>query len=103
MVQMQSDLRQGFCKEIKKVESIYILAADSHQLFGQGMTDLNLLDSNLDDLPEYRICTKADSDLFLEEFIRKIHSDKLYSCQSTSRNRVDKRLQRCMQKYGLDR
>ncbi|CAF1276630.1 unnamed protein product [Rotaria sordida] len=40
MVQMQTNNSQGFCLETQTVKSLYILSADSHQFYGQGMIDV---------------------------------------------------------------
>ncbi|CAF1478334.1 unnamed protein product, partial [Adineta steineri] len=37
MVQMQNNNTNGFCTTLQSVESLYILSADSDQLFGQGL------------------------------------------------------------------
>lgn len=103
MIQMQSANQTGFCEEIKTVKSLYVLAADSHQLFGQGMTDVDLEDPTITDLPTYKVCTKANTDVFLTEYLTKIHSNKLYSCKKALAQRHDTKLQRCLQRHGLDK
>jgi hypothetical protein len=101
MVQLQNN-HSGFCKEMKSVKSLYVLAADAHQLFGQGMVDVENLDSTIEGLPTYKICTKADPDMFLTEFLTKIHSNQLFSCKNTYSQRFDIRLQQCLRTHALD-
>ena len=103
MVQLQSENQTGFCEEIKTAQSLYILAAGSYQLFGQGMTDIQKQDPSIKGLPNYKICTKANSDTFLNEFLTKINSNKLYSCQKRYSQRHDIRLQGCLRRNGLDK
>lgn len=101
MVQMQSTDKKGFCTETKMVKSLYILAADAFQLFGQGMIDVNLQNRQVHGLTDYEICTKADSDLFITEILTKIHSNELYACQKSYSQRFDIRLQKCLMQNGL--
>jgi hypothetical protein len=96
MVQMQTNNSQGFCTEIQKVKSLYILSADSHQLYGQGMIDVEGKVQFPDVLVNYSICTQANSEIFLAEFLTKINSEKLYSCARQYNQRFDIKLQRCM-------
>ncbi|CAF3971968.1 unnamed protein product [Adineta steineri] len=99
MVQMQTNNSQGFCRQTKNVQSLYIMSADAHQFYGQGVIDTDMLLPNASGLVNYTICTQADSSIFLAEFLTKINSEKLYSCQHQYSQRFDIRLQQCMLKY----
>ncbi|CAF4647658.1 unnamed protein product [Rotaria socialis] len=102
MVQLQNNVTNGFCTAFQNVESLYILSADADQLFGQGLTDFQNTRPNTNGLSNYTICAQTNSDTFLTEFLTKISSDKLYSCEKTYANRFDLKLQSCMSMYGLD-
>jgi hypothetical protein len=91
MVQMQTNNSQGFCRQTQNVQSLYIMSADSHQFYGQG-----IIGANATGLVNYTICTNASSDIFLAEFLTKIGSEKLYSCQRQYSQRFDIKLQQCM-------
>ncbi|CAF4267290.1 unnamed protein product, partial [Rotaria sp. Silwood2] len=93
MVQMQTNNSQGFCLRTQKVKSLYILSADSHQFYGQGMIDTGTYLPNVSGLANYTICTETNSDIFLSEFLNKISSEKLYSCQRQYYQRFDIKLQ----------
>ncbi|CAF4115325.1 unnamed protein product, partial [Adineta steineri] len=99
MVQMQTNNSQGFCRQTKNVQSLYIMSADAHQFYGQGVIDTDMLLPNASGLVNYTICTQADSSIFLAEFLTKINSEKLHSCQHQYSQRFDIRLQQCMLKY----
>ena len=101
MIQMQSAGKRGFCTETKTVKSLYILAADAFQLFGQGMIDVDLQKRQVQGLTDYEICTKADSDIFITEILTKINSNELYACQKPYSERFDIRLQKCLMQHGL--
>jgi hypothetical protein len=47
----------------------------------------------------YTICTEVNSDIFLSEFLNKINSEKLYSCERQYNQRFDIKLQQCMLKF----
>ncbi|CAF1409401.1 unnamed protein product [Adineta steineri] len=93
MVQIQTNNSQGFCRQTKNVQSLYIMSADAHQFYGQGVIDTDMLLPNASGLVNYTICTQADSSIFLAEFLTKINSEKLYSCQHQYSQRFDIRLQ----------
>lgn len=99
MIQMQTNNTQGFCRQTKTVQSLYIMSADSHQFYGQGMIDTDMLLPNSNGVVNYTLCTEANSDNFLTEFLTRISSEKLYSCQRQYNQRFDIRLQHCMLKY----
>ncbi|CAF2795995.1 unnamed protein product [Rotaria sp. Silwood2] len=99
MVQTQTNNTQGFCLRTQKVKSLYILSADSHQFYGQGMIDVETYLPNVSGLVDYTICTEANSDIFLSEFLNKISSEKLYSCERQYNQRFDIKLQQCMLKF----
>ncbi|CAF2156475.1 unnamed protein product [Rotaria magnacalcarata] len=99
MVQMQTNNSQGFCLRTQKVKSHYILSADSHQFYGQGIIDVETFLPNAHGLVNYTICTEANSDIFLAEFLNKISSEKLYSCERQYNHRFDIKLQQCMLKF----
>ncbi|CAM2729119.1 unnamed protein product [Rotaria socialis] len=99
MVQMQTNNSQGFCLRTQNVKSLYIMSADSHQFFGQGMINVETRLPNASGLVNYTICTEANSDIFLSEFLNKISSEKLYSCARQYSERFDIKLQQCMLKY----
>lgn len=99
MVQMQTNNSQGFCLRTEQVKSLYIMSADSHQFYGQGMIDVERYLSNISGLVNYTICTEANSDIFLSEFLNKISSDKLYSCKRQYHQRFDIKLQQCMLQF----
>lgn len=101
MVQMQSVNKRGFCTETKTVKSLYIVAADAFQLFGHGMIDIELQNRQVKGLTDYEICTTADSDIFITEFLTKIHANKLPACQKPYSHRFDIRLQKCLIQHGL--
>lgn len=100
MVQLQTNNSQGFCRQTQKVKSLYILSADSHQFFAHGMIDLETRFPNIDGLVNYTICTEANSDIFLSEFLTKINSGQLYSCARQYSERFGIRLQRCMLQFS---
>jgi hypothetical protein len=99
MVQMQTNNSQGFCLRTEKVKSLYILSADSHQFYGQGMIDVETYLPNITGLANYTICMEANSDIFLSEFLNKINSEKFYSCERQYNQRFDIKLQRCMLEF----
>ena len=101
MVQLQNNITNGFCTTLTKVQSLYVLSADADQLFGQGLTDFEKAQPNIKGLSNYTICTQTDSDVFLTEFLTKISSSKLYSCETIYENRFDLKLQSCLRMYGL--
>ena len=99
MVQMQTNNSQGFCLRTQRVKSLYILSADSHQFYGQGMIDVETYLPNVSGLVNYTICTEANSNIFLLEFLDRISSEKLYSCERQYYQRFDIKLQQCMLKF----
>lgn len=101
MVQMQTNNSQGFCRHTQKVKSLYVLSADAHQFFGQGMIDVETYLPNVTGLVNYTICTDVNSDIFMSEFLNKISSDKLYSCEPQYNQRFDIKLQQCMLKFDI--
>ncbi|CAF1336158.1 unnamed protein product [Adineta steineri] len=102
MVQMQNNNTNGFCTTFQNVQSLYILSADSDQLFGQGLIDFQNTLPNTEGLSNYTICTQANEDTFLTEFLTKISSNNLYSCEATYKNRFDIKLQLCLATYGYN-
>jgi hypothetical protein len=101
MVQLQNNISNGFCTNIQKVQSLYILSADADQLFGQGMDNFAQNQTQIEGLSDYKICTATNLNVFLSEFLTKIHSTQLYSCQKSYDNRFDIKLQQCLRTYGL--
>lgn len=102
MVQMQNNITNGFCTKLQNVQSLYILSASGDQLFGQGLIDFQTSRPYTKGLSNYTICTETNSDLFLTEFLTKIASNKLSSCQETYENRYDLKLQSCLNTYGYN-
>ncbi|CAF4174322.1 unnamed protein product, partial [Adineta steineri] len=102
MVQMQNNNTNGFCTTLQNVQSLYILSADSDQLFGQGLIDFQNTLPNTQGLSNYTICTQANEDTFLTEFLTKISSNNLYSCETAYKNRFDIKLQSCLATYGYN-
>ncbi len=100
MIQMQNNLTNGFCTTLQKVQSLYILSADADQLFGQGLIDFENTRPNTRGLSNYTICTQTNSDVFLTEFLTKIASNALDSCQEAYEDRFDLKLQSCLSTYG---
>ncbi|CAF4314188.1 unnamed protein product [Adineta steineri] len=101
MVQMQNNNTNGFCTTFENVESLYIISADSDQFFAQGLIDFQKTRPNTQGLSNYTICKEANADTFLTEFLTKISSNNLYSCETTYRNRFDIKLQSCLATYGF--
>jgi hypothetical protein len=102
MIQLQNNITDGFCTTLQQVQSLYILSADADQLFGEGLFDFEKTRPNTRGLSNYTVCTQADSDRFLTEFLRKISLNKRYSCEKTYANRFDIKLQPCLTMYGFD-
>ena len=61
-------------------------------VFGQGLRDFEKLRPNTKGLTNYTICTQTEADIFLTEFLTKLSSNKLYSCEKTYENRFDLKL-----------
>ncbi|CAF1296166.1 unnamed protein product [Adineta ricciae] len=102
MVQMQNNVTNGFCTNLQKVQSLYVLSADGNQLYGQGLSGFDQLRPNTQGLTNYTICTRTNSDLFLTEFLTTIASNRLDSCAKTYQNRFDIKLQACLNTYGYE-
>ncbi len=99
---MQNNITNGFCTTLQNVQSLYVLSADADQLYGQGLIDFEKTQPNTKGLSNYTICTQTDSDVFLTEFLTKLSSNKLYSCEQTYEDRFDIKLQSCLSLYGFN-
>ncbi|CAF0888605.1 unnamed protein product [Adineta ricciae] len=102
MVQMQNNLTNGFCTKIQNVKSLYILSANADQLYGQGISDSPRNAMKINGFSDYKICTETNSDVFLTEFLTRIHSGQLHSCKNSYNDRFDIKLQQCLKKYAFN-
>ncbi len=102
MVQVQNNATNGFCTTFQQVQSLYLLSADANQLYGEGLVNFQNMRPNTTGLSNITVCTQANSDVFLTEFLTKIASNKFYSCEKTFSNRFDIKLQSCLSQYGYN-
>ena len=102
MIQMQNNITNGFCTTFQQVQSLHILSASADQLFGQDLIDVEKSRPITKGFSNYTICTQTDSNRFITEFLTRIASNKLHSCQKTYENRFDLKLQSCLSTYGYD-
>ncbi|CAF1500146.1 unnamed protein product, partial [Adineta ricciae] len=102
MVQMQNNLTNGFCTRIQNVKSLYVLSANADQLYGQGISDSPRNAMKINGFSDYKICTETNSDVFLTEFLTRIHSGQLHSCKNSYNDRFDIKLQQCLKKYAFN-